>query len=204
MDQVEKSLHSSTAVRPFTYHAPQSRARRASPAHPRHALAGKGDRRGFFAGRAARDGPGARALLGDGIRLAQGRGEARRPAAVHHRDRRAGHPLHPRPFEARERAADHHHARMAGLDHRADEDHRPAHQSDGAWRQSVGRLPRRDSVDARLRVLGQADRDRLGPRAHRARLGRADEAPRVHAIRRARRRLGRDHHGGDGDAGPRN
>ena len=29
------------------------------------------------------------------------RGEAERPAAVHHRDRRAGHPLHPRPLEAR-------------------------------------------------------------------------------------------------------
>ena len=31
-----------------------------------------------------------------------------RPAALRHRDRRAGHPLHPRPLAARERAAGHH------------------------------------------------------------------------------------------------
>ena len=42
---------------------------------------------------------------------------------------------------------------------------------------------------------------RLGPRAHGACLGRADEAPWIHAIRGARRRLGRDCHGRDGDAG---
>ena len=41
----------------------------------------------------------ARALLGDRLRLAQVRGETERPAAVHHRDRRAGHPFHSRPFE---------------------------------------------------------------------------------------------------------
>ena len=29
------------------------------------------------------------------------RGDAERPAAVHHRDRRARHPLHPRPFPTR-------------------------------------------------------------------------------------------------------
>ena len=48
--------------------------------------------------------------------------------------------------------------------------------------------------------LSQADHDRLGPSAHCARLGRADEAPWIHAIRGARRRLGRDCHGRDGDA----
>ena len=45
------------------------------------------------------------ALLGDRLRLACLRGEAQRPPAVHHRDRRARHSLHPRPFEARGRAA---------------------------------------------------------------------------------------------------
>ena len=35
----------------------------------------------------------------DGIRLARVRGEAERPAAIHHRDRRAGYPFHPRPFK---------------------------------------------------------------------------------------------------------
>ena len=65
----------------------------------------------------------------------------------------------------------------------------------------VGRLPSGDPVDARLRLLGQAERARLGPRAHRTRLDRADEASRLHAIRRAGRRLGRTHHRRHGSAG---
>ena len=40
-----------------------------------------------------------------------------------------GHPLHPRPLEARGRAAGDRHARLAGLDHRAAQDHRAAHRS---------------------------------------------------------------------------
>ena len=51
-----------------------------------------------------------------------------------------------------------------------------------------------DPVDARLRVLRQADDDRLGPRPHRGCLDRADAAPRIHAIRRPGRRLGRADH----------
>ena len=42
------------------------------------------------------DAPAARAVLDDRVRLGQGRGEAQRAAAVHDRDRRRGHPLHPR------------------------------------------------------------------------------------------------------------
>ena len=60
----------------------------------------KGNGHGCIAGRAARDDAETRALLGDGVRLAQGRGETERPAEVHHRDRRAGHPFHSRAFEA--------------------------------------------------------------------------------------------------------
>ena len=41
------------------------------------------------------------------------------------------------------------------------------------------RVRRRGSVDARLRVLRQADRHRVGSRPHRGRLDRADEAPRL-------------------------
>ena len=63
------------------------------------------------------------------------------------------------------RRAAHRHARMARIDHRADEDHRSADQSDGARRELIGRVPSGDSVDAGLRLLGQANRDRLGPRA---------------------------------------
>ena len=129
------------------------------------------------------------------------RGEAERAAAVHHRDRRARHPLHSRPFEARECVAAHRHARLARLDRRADEDHRAADQSDRARRKRVGRVPSGDSVDARLRILGQADHDRVGPRPHCAGLDRADEAPRLHEVRGAGRRLGRDRHRADGRAG---
>ena len=71
-----------------------------------------------------------------------------------------------------------------------------------SWRQRLGRLPCRDPVDARLRLLRQADRDRLGPRAHRHAPGcSADAAPGLHAIRRAGRRLGRGRHRPDGRAG---
>ena len=45
----------------------------------------------------------------------------------------------------------------------------------------IGRVRPGDSVDAGLRILGQADHHRLGLPPHRACLGRADEAPRVHA-----------------------
>ena len=64
-----------------------------------------------------------------------------------------------------------------------------------------GRLPCGHSVDARLRVLRQADEHRLGPRAHGPSLGRADEAPRLHPLRRPRRRLGCVRRRPDGLAG---
>ena len=111
------------------------------------------------------------------------RGAAQRAAALHHRDRRARHPLHPRALEARERAADHRHARLARLDHRAAEDHRAADQPDGARRQRVGRVRCGDPVDARLRLLGQADRRPAGVPTRIARAWvDADEAPRLHAV----------------------
>ena len=49
--------------------------------------------------RAARDDSEARALLGDGLRLAQVEAKLNAAAAVHHRDRWAGHSLHSRSFE---------------------------------------------------------------------------------------------------------
>ena len=155
---------------------------------------------GSLTGRAARDDPGARRLLGDGLRLAHVRGALCGPAALRHRDRRGRHPLHPRPLQARGRAAADRHARLAGLDGRAAEDHRSAHQSHRARRERGGRLPSRDPVVAGPRVLGEADRDRLGPDPHRARLGRADEAPRIRPLRRAGRRLGQCRHRAAGPA----
>ena len=127
--------------------------------------------------------------------------QAERAAAVHHRDRRARHPLHPRPLAARGRVAARRQSRMARLDHRAAEDHRSADRSDGPRRERGGRVPRGDPVDAGLRVLGQADGHRLGPRAHGPGLGGADEAPRLHPLRRPGRRLGRVRRRPDGPPG---
>ena len=89
-----------------------------------------------------------------------------------------------------------------GSDHRAAEDRRSADQSDGSWRERIGGVQRRDSLVARIRLFGQADRDRLGSRSHRAGMDRADEAPRIQAIRRAGRRLGQCRHGADGADAP--
>ena len=129
------------------------------------------------------------------------RGETERPAAVHHRDRRAGHSFHSRSFEACECVAAHRHARVARLDHRAAEDHRSADESDGTWRECIGRFRPRDPVDAGLRLFREAHHHRLGSAPHRTGLDRADEAPRLHAICGARRRLGYSGHRADGSAG---
>ena len=101
----------------------------------------------------------------------------------------------------RGRAAADRHARVARLDHRAAEDHRAAHQSHGAWRERGRRVPPGDPLAAGPRVLRQADRHRLGSRPHRTCLGRADEAPGIHPVRRAGRRLGRGRHADDGYTG---
>ena len=69
------------------------------------------------------------------------------------------------------------------------------------WRERGGRLRCRDSVAAGLRVLRQAHGDRLGSHPHRTRVGRADEAPRIQAVRGAGRRLGQRGHGADVSAG---
>ena len=86
----------------------------------------------------------------------------------------ARYSFHPCSFEARKCLADDCHAWLARLDHRAAEDHRPADQSHGAWRERSGRLPSRDPVAAGLRLLRQADGARMESRSHRACLGDAD------------------------------
>ena len=96
---VTQSETTTAAIRPFRVNVPEEAPRRPSPTHRGDAVARAGDGRGSIARRAARDDAGARALLGDGLRLAQVRGEAERPAAIHHRDRWAGHSFHPRSFE---------------------------------------------------------------------------------------------------------
>ena len=197
------TVETATEIRPFHVEIPEDAARRPAPAHRRDALAQQGARRRSVAGRAAGDDAGARALLGDRLRLAQGRGEAERAAAVHDRDRRRRHPLHPREVAARERAAADHDARLARLGHRAARDRRPAHRPDRARRTRRGRVRPRAAVPARLRLLRRADRARLGPRPRRAGLGGADAPPRLHPLRRPGRRRGRRRHRRDGPPGAR-
>ena len=87
-------------IRPFHVNVPEAeltelrrRIRGDTVARPRNG-------RGSVAGRAARDDAETRPLLGDRIRLAQGRGEAEGAAAIHHRDRWTRHSFHSRAFEA--------------------------------------------------------------------------------------------------------
>ena len=82
---------------------------------------------------------------------------------------------------------DHRHARLARLDRRTAQDHRATDQSDGTRRKRIGRIPCRRPVDAGLRILGKANLDRLGSRAHRTRLGGVDESSRLHTLRGDRR-----------------
>ena len=110
--------------------------------------------------------------------------------AVHHRDRRARHPLPACALEGAVRAAADHHPRLARLDRRIPEGDRAAGRSCRAWRQSRGCLPRRLPVAAGLRLLRQAEDHRLGRRSHRRDLGEADGPARLRALRRAGRRLG--------------
>ena len=81
---------------------------------------------------------------------------------------------------------------------RAARDHRPADRPDRARRHPRGRIPPGAAVLARLRLLGRADRARLGRRPHRTRVGGADGPPRLHALRRPGRRRGRRRHRRDG------
>ena len=123
------------------------------------------------------------------------------PAAVHDPDRRRGRPLHPCALTPRERVAVDHHPRLARLGDRDARGHRSAHRSDRPRRHRRGRLPRRDSLDPRLRLLGPALRARLvrGPR--REGLAEVDGPPRLQALRRPGRRPGGGRHRRDGSRG---
>ena len=113
---------------------PRSRTHRNAQTHKGNAVARSGNGAGSIARPPARDRAETRALLGDRVRLAQGRGQTERPTEFHHRDRRSRHSLHSRSFETQRRFAAHRHARLARLGHRAAEDYRSADQSDGTWR----------------------------------------------------------------------
>ena len=107
-------------------------------------------------------------VLARRVRPRAGRGAPERAAAVRQRDRRRGHPLHPRQVAARERAAADHDPRLARLRDRAARLHRAADRPDRARRQRRGCLPSRAALPARVRAL-RASRPRsagtsAGPR----------------------------------------
>ena len=129
------------------------------------------------------------------------RGEAERAAAVHDRDRRGRHPLHPRAVAARGRAAADHDPRLARLGHRAARHRRPAHRPDRSRRHA----PRTRSTWCCRPCPATASRasrpSSAGSRPHRRRVGGADEPPRLHPLRRPGRRRGRRRHRRDGPPG---
>src|SRR5262245_45855486 len=102
---------------------------------------------------------------------------------------------------ARERDAADHDAWLARLGHRAARDRRSPDRPDQVRRHSRRCIPRGAAVLARLRFLGRADRARLAVRPHRRRVGKADGAPRLHALRRPGRRCGCLRHRRDGAPG---
>ncbi len=110
--------------------------------------------------------------------------------SVRHRDRRDRHPLHPPALAASrgDPAADH--PRLAGLDRRVPQGDRAAHRPGRLRRRRRRRVPRRRPLAPRLRLLGQARRDRLGCRTDRGGVGDADGPPRLRPLRRPGRRLG--------------
>ena len=92
--RTEKSADA-TAIRPFSVEIPEAEIE-GLRRHRGHPLAREGDRCRRFAGRAAGDDAGARALLEPPSTLRKARGEAERVPALRHGDRRSRHPLHPR------------------------------------------------------------------------------------------------------------
>ena len=116
-------------------------------------------------------------------------------------DRRHRHPLHPCALASSERPAADHDARLAGFGVRAAQDRRSSDRSDEPRRTRRRRIRSRSAVDPRLRLFRQAQRYRMGPGAHRTRLGRTDESPRLRRLRRPGRRLGRADLQRDGTTG---
>ena len=127
-------------------------------------------------------------MVGGGVRLARDRGAAQRDPAVHDGDRRCRDPLPARALAARGRAPARADARLARLRARVRGAAGAAHAAGGPG----GCVPRRRPRPARLRLQRQAGGDRLGRGADRGRVGGADGAAGLRALRRGRERLGDD------------
>ena len=116
------------SIRPFHVNIPKPRSSTCAAASPRRGFRRR--RPSPTSRRACRSRPSSRSCATGATATTGGRSRrASTATAVHHRDRRARHPLPPRPLQARGRPAAHRDARLAGFDGRAAEDHRAAHQS---------------------------------------------------------------------------
>ena len=124
-------------------------------------------------------------------------------AAVHHRDRWGGHPLHPRQVGARGRAAADHDPRLARLGDRVARLGRPADGPDRVWRQRRGCVPSRAALAARATGSPGEPVEVGWDLAGRPGLGRADAPTRLQPLRRSGRRRGRGRHRRDGPPGAR-
>ena len=183
--------HAERSIRPFRVDIPEDRARRPSPPRARDALARQGNGRRPIAGRAAGEAAGARSLLGHGLRLAQGwkrdsmrcRSSSRRSTGVdiHFIHVRSRHPnalpviiTHGWPGSVIEQL------KIIGplTDPTA-----YGGRAEDAFDVVIPSMPG-------YGFSGKPTEHGLESRPHRARLGRADEAPRLHALRRPGRRLG--------------
>ena len=135
---------------------------------------------------------GAGRLLARPLRLAGARGAAEPASAVHGAGRRHRHPLHPRARRRPGADAAAAVARLARIDRGVRADHPDADRSRALRRRSRRRLHGGRALAARLRVLLPA-----GPAAVRHRGDRRpvrvadDRRPRLPALRRPGRRLGR-------------
>ena len=187
-------------VRPFHLEVPEEQL-----AELRRRLRRLGGRAGSSSTTALREcsRPRSRRSFGTGRPSTTGgdRGEAECAAAVHDRDRRVGHPLHPRQVSARERAAAGHDARLARLRRRAARHRRPADRPDRPRRQCRGCLPSGAALPSRVRPLGRAGRDRLGSGPDGTSVGRAHAPARLYPVRRAGRGCRCGRHRRDGPAG---
>ena len=203
MSTVQSAVDTTTSIQPFQVNIPEAELEDLRRRIAATQLAREGDRRRSVAGRAARDDPEARALLGDRVRLA--RCEARLNALPQFMTEIDGldiHFIHVR--------SQHEDALPLVVNHgwpgsiiEQLKIIEPLTDPTAHGGERGGRLPCGDPVDAGLRVLGQADEHRLGPRAHGPSLGGADAAPRLQPLRRPGRRLGRVRRRPDGRAGTR-
>ena len=142
-------------------------------------------------------------ILGWALRLAGRRGPVEPDPAVHHDDRRPGHPFPPDPLTASGRGAAADDPRLAGVIPGVRTGPRPADRPARARRRPGRRVRCGRAVAARLRVQRQAGSHRVGCPPHRPRLGRAHDPAGLRPVSGRGQRLGHQRVHQPGAAAPR-